>query len=337
MKNLLLAFLLTALNTAAFAQIEIAVPGPDGETAFTFHKDVADPLIRQLPRDIANRRQSDPAGFIKLLAEYINEKSVNDYDRIKKAHDWVALNIRYDTQSYFSGNYSSQRANDVIRRGNAVCAGYADVFKMLCDALEIECIVVSGYARGHGRNMFDSENNLSDNHAWNIVTINGKKYLLDTTWDAGYLNGRNFVTRYKTDYLFTDPAAFIHDHFPQNSIHQLLDPPVSADAFRALPFLDPSYFHMLEKHPGLPRLTEINAGESMDFEFVVIPGYELIYGWYTHNGARVGRDVFPGRRDSYTISVPTTLRAGRYILRMWVQKTGDRNYIGLGDFGFIVK
>jgi len=58
----------------------------------------------------------------------------------------------------------------------------ADVFKYLCDALEIECIKVSGYARGYGRDLFRSEDVTISDHAWNIVTIQGKKHLILALW-----------------------------------------------------------------------------------------------------------------------------------------------------------
>jgi len=332
-----ISFCLLLLFFSAFLHSqEVIIHGADGHAVFKFQMNTSDPDIRNLPRNITSVRQSNPAEFIRLLANYINEKSSSDFERVKKAHDWVALNIRYDTQSFFSGRYSSQSFNDVIRRGSAVCAGYSDVFKYLCDALEIECITVSGFAIGYGSSLFVIEA-MSENHAWNIVTIEGRQYLIDTTWDSGHLNGRNFQAEYITDYLFTDPYAFIHRHFPFNSAYQLLPVPVSMQEFNNLPFLRPAFFNILESWPSLPRITELKQGETPEYTFTVIPGYELIYGWYTHTGTKIGNDVFPGRRESYTITVPSTLRAGKYILRLWVQRSGIRGYTSLGEFGFDIK
>ena len=319
-----------------FAQFEVTIPGANGQPAFTFIANTPDPDIKQLPQTIRSVRQRDPIAFIQLLAEYINEKASCDYDRVKKIHDWVALNIKYDTQSYFSGRYPSQRFESVIKRGNAVCAGYADVFKYICDIMEIECEIVTGYARGYGSSLFKFEDVTDSNHAWNIVTIEEKKHLIDSTWNAGYVDGRTYKARYRTDYFLCDPAIFIYEHFPLSSANQLLDTPLSAEAFNALPFLRPPFFQVFETWPDLPRISEVETGEKLHLEFTAKPGYQLSHGWYTQSGTRVGRDVFQEKRDIYTINLPN-LKPGKYFLRLWFRESGENSYSSCGQFGFHVR
>ena len=331
-------FLLTS-SVAAFALAEVSVPGADGETAYTFLLNTPDLLIKQLPREIASVRERDSTEFIRLLVQYINENASCDFDRVKKAHDWTALNIRYDTQSYFSGRYSPQDASAVIRRGSAVCAGYSDVFKMICDALEIECIVVNGYARGAGSSVYNFEDITVTNHAWNIVVIKGKRYLIDTTWDAGNVNGRTFQADYETSYLFTDPDVFIYNHFPANNAHQLLNPPISAEELNDLPFLRPVLFLAAQTLPDLRRITEINQGEGFEVVITLKPGFSLTSGWYSYTGGIVGGRFTPTNRregNVYTITMPQFSR-GRYILRIWVRTQGVSGSLFCGEFGFQVR
>ena len=335
MKILLLFLLFLLFNAPVFSQKETNVIGADGEIVFTFATDTPDPVMRQIPREIILRRQSAPATFVTLLAAYINEKASCDYDRVKKVHDWVALNIRYDTASYFSGRYSSQAADAVIKRGSAVCAGYADVFKMICDALEIESVVVSGFARGFGRRLYEVENTSNTNHAWNIVTIDGKSFLIDTTWDAGHVNGQTFRARYKTEYLFADPAVFIYDHFPMYKAHQLLDPPLSADEFTNLPFLKPLFFMAVKTWPDIGRITEIKDGEEPKLEFTLYDGYDIGFQWHIPGGGTGNSTIYPGRRAVYTAYIPK--RTGRMSLRIYIKKPGDQTYWSCGEFGFDVK
>ena len=326
-----------AVNLTAQNNTQINVLNAAGEVVYTYLEDTPDPDIKQLPREIANLRQRDDTNlFINKLAEYINENSNSDYERIKKAHDWVALNIRYDAASYFSRRIPSQDYRSVIRRGLAVCAGYSDVFQILCDALKIECKTISGYARGIGSNIFYNEDPMDTNHAWNIVTIDGNKYIIDSTWDSGHINGQNFRANYITDYLFINPENFIYKHFPYNKADQLLEPPVDSESFMELPFLRPKFFKVMETYPNLKKITNLSQGEPFSMEFTVIPGYELIYGWYTQSGAKVGNDIFPGRKDSYQITT-SRLRPGRYTLRLWVQKQGSKGYLSCGEYGFIIK
>ena len=325
-----------SIHAQAKPPAEINVPGVNGETVFTFQANTPDILMRRVPATTLAQRQKDPDEFIRLLAEYINEKATSDFDKVKKAHDWVALNIKYDVQSFFSGRYSSQDTGDVLKRGSAVCAGYVDVFKMLCDALKIDCTIVVGYARGYGKSTFRKEDLTDFTHAWNIVTIAGKKYLIDCTWNSGYVSGNSFAFKYKTEHLFADPEYFIYRHFPSDSRNQLLNPPLSAEAFSALPFLEPLFLQVVESYPKLSKINEVKTGEEYSLEFTLKPGYELIYGWYTDMGVKASRDVYPGRKDLYRITMPK-LKPGNYTLKLWINKTGNRLGEYSGEFGFVVK
>ncbi|CAF3420593.1 unnamed protein product [Rotaria sp. Silwood1] len=63
---------------------------------------------------------------------------------------WITCNIEYDTVSYFSGKYDDQTAERVFRAKKGVCAGYANLYKYLCDQLDIPCEIISGYSKGYG-------------------------------------------------------------------------------------------------------------------------------------------------------------------------------------------
>ena len=51
--------------------------------------------------------------------------------------------------------------------GVSTCNGFAHIFTEFCTRHGIECVQVSGH-----------------NHAWNIITIDGKNFLVDIIWDA---------------------------------------------------------------------------------------------------------------------------------------------------------
>lgn len=326
-----------AVYSQTIHQSEITITNLKGEEVFTYLADTPDPDIKNLPKDLAEQKKKDPVKFIQLLAEYINEKSSNDYERIKKAHDWVAINIKYDIESYFSGRYSSQDFNAVIKRGYAVCAGYADVFKYLCDALEIECRIVSGYARWNiGSEIFKNHNVFNTNHAWNIVTIEGENYLIDSTWNAGYLNGRKYVIMYKTNYFLTDPSIFIYDHFSERASDQLLDPPVSAEEFNNLPFVGLAFYKAFETWPELDRINEVFVENDITYEFAMKEGYEMCYSWHTQAGVKSGSTTYPPRMDVYKITIPK-LKPGKYFLSISVKKYEERLYWSCAEFGFVVK
>lgn len=57
-----------------------------------------------------------------------------------------------------------------------VCEGYARAFKVLCDTLEIPCVLTSGYARSTAAGT-------PEQHMWNDVCIDGQWYAVDVTWN----------------------------------------------------------------------------------------------------------------------------------------------------------
>ena len=336
MKRIVITFFLCALSCGLFAQTpgEVTVTDSKGDPVFSYKADTADLVMRRTPAAIMTYRQKDPAEFIRLLAEYINEKAVSVYDKVKKAHDWVAIFIKYDTQSYFSGRYASQGYDSVLKRGMAVCAGYAQLFKMICDALNIECRIVEGYARGYSSNVFNNELPINTNHDWNIVTIDGKQFLLDCTWDSGYVDGWNFVNRYKSEYFFADPKIFIYEHFPENKANQLLEKPLSAQEFAELPFLELRFLQSIESHPELLRINEVEAGEELSFEFTAKPRYGISYRWISVTAGTVAGPVYSGR--TVRVNMPK-LKPGKYILRISIQNPGENIYWQCAQYGFIVK
>lgn len=95
------------------------------------------------------------------------------YEKELALHDYLVTNVKYEyTDKTYHKAHSSVGA---LLHGRAVCEGYAMAFKLLCDAIGISCIVVHGTATN-----FEG----TENHAWNIVKLDGKCYHIDVTWDG---------------------------------------------------------------------------------------------------------------------------------------------------------
>lgn len=104
----------------------------------------------------------------------------SDYDRELAVYAWLTTHVSYDKSHYDrqGAPRSSYEPYGPLLRGTGVCLGYATTFQLLMDMAGVECITVTGAA-------FQSR----ENHAWNMVRLNGEWYCADSTWDYCGLDG----------------------------------------------------------------------------------------------------------------------------------------------------
>ena len=111
-------------------------------------------------------------------AERVFEECVtpemSDYDKELALYTWLTGNVSYDQAHYEKKGAprTSYEPYGPLVKGKGVCLGYATAFQLLMDMADIECITVTGAA-------FMSR----ENHAWNMVRLNGEWYCVDPTWD----------------------------------------------------------------------------------------------------------------------------------------------------------
>lgn len=89
--------------------------------------------------------------------------SGSDYDKELYVHDKLVKDTTYSK--------GHGTVYDALVSHQANCDGYSSAMKVLLNKLNVPCEIVVGTATNEGA------------HAWNVVTLNGKKYLTDTTWD----------------------------------------------------------------------------------------------------------------------------------------------------------
>jgi hypothetical protein len=244
-----------------------------------------DPWVRKVPRDIQSGIRTDPVAFVPKLVQFLVKGATDEFHIVKRLHDWIADNIAYDTESYFSGNIGSLGGyQGVLTKGSSVCSGYATVFQKLATEAGLEAVTITGFARGYSYAASGTHDTSRDNHAWNAVKIHGTYYLVDTTWDAGYVYATgNFDKTYSTGYLFIPPEAFIYSHFPRDPKWQLLDKPLLADEFGRLPLLEGNFFAR-----GLKLLTDLKptneVGASTEVKLRIPSGLNVLINIVSADG-----------------------------------------------------
>ena len=113
-------------------------------------------------------------------------------------HDFIVENVKYDK---LKKPYSHEIIG-ALGNGVAVCEGIAKAVKILCDELNIWCIIAL------------SENNpdkgIKYRHAWNVIRIGGQYYHLDATFDNTL--SKDDTIRY--DYVNLSDKQIFRDHEP---------------------------------------------------------------------------------------------------------------------------
>lgn len=113
--------------------------------------------------------------------------STTRYDILKDIHDYLCETVVYD----LNGTYAHEPYGSLVA-GIAVCEGYAEAFKLLCDRFSIPCALIIGDG------VTDSG---TEAHMWNYVQMEDSKwYGVDATWDDQsticydyFLSGANTV------------------------------------------------------------------------------------------------------------------------------------------------
>ena len=166
------------------------------------------------------------------MSDYLIKPAKNEFEKVRSFYVWITENITYDTKTFFNPNRNKKvTATEVLTKRKAVCEGYSTLFKALCDNADIKCYLVQGYSKGYG--FSQRKKFTSTDHAWNVVFINNKWYLIDATWGSGYINEKKKVVKKFSDYFFlTNPKKFIYTHLPSDPMWQLLDCPVAINDFK---------------------------------------------------------------------------------------------------------
>ena len=117
------------------------------------------------------------------------------YEQIKSIHDQISTFTFYDTDARFASS-----ALGALVEPGVVCEGYSKAFKLICDKLDIPCVLVYGN--------YDEEKQSA--HMWNDVLMDdGKWYPVDVTWDD--VDG-DYGEEFNYKYFLTSASTFYKSH-----------------------------------------------------------------------------------------------------------------------------
>lgn len=197
---------------------------------------------------------------IGTLAATFNHKFKSDSDKVGAAYYWIAKNIVYDTQTYFSKKrkptynfkYKTQEekrrkmhkvdmriADEAFKERKAVARGFSIMFKRLCNNCGVECEIVAGSVKIKPKDIGRKAGRT--NYFWNTVKINNKWFLVDVAMGAGSLNekSKTFIPNYNETFYLTPPDYFFLNHYPKKEEWLYCDR--NNEEFSALPLFYQSY------------------------------------------------------------------------------------------------
>ena len=160
-------------------------------------------------KDIPRRNKILWFKIQKSLQQAKEANLKNNFEKSVWIHNYISKLSTYDYDSLEERVTERRKAEahtvaGVFCRNTAVCEGIAKAYKLLCDYLGIECILVIGKAGNEPSKVL--ENN---NHAWNMIKINGKWGHVDVTWDMCASRTSN---QYCYDYFGVSDKVFSANH-----------------------------------------------------------------------------------------------------------------------------
>lgn len=213
--------------------------------------------IKEIPSALRQAVKQDPNTSLQELVDFLVAGIEDPFLKVKVLHDWTIYAIRYDDAAYRSGRIPPQTIHSVIANGKGVCAGYALVFKVMCEMAGIPCQVINGYGRGVNYQSGQRDEQIAINHAWNAVFIKEGWYLMDVTWDSNYTWQSG---DYSQTWFLSPPEAMIYSHLPQYAVWQLLTPVKTNSEFLTLAEFSPQFFMIMEGIPGrIPKRIKASA------------------------------------------------------------------------------
>ncbi|MBP5198561.1 MAG: hypothetical protein J6033_05855 [Lachnospiraceae bacterium] len=120
----------------------------------------------------------------------------------KYVHDALVQRADYSAAATYN-----QSAYSALVNGSGVCAGYARAFQYLMMEMDVPCYYCTGYS--------------GENHAWNIICVDGIFYNVDVTWDDTDPATYDFYNKSDADYAATHVRTGLSVNLPpcNNSLY----------------------------------------------------------------------------------------------------------------------
>lgn len=165
------------------------------------------------------------ANYYEKMTEVVDEANKiilgmpqfdNEYDKAKYLHDYIVGSVRY---TYDYSDTDADTAYGALINHTARCEGYTDAYAILLKLAGIDSAKVI---------YFGSDINESAGHIWNMISLDGNWYHVDTTNDS-FGNDETIPQDYASYAFFLISTEDILKSYPINSLIQSLVPACDND------------------------------------------------------------------------------------------------------------
>lgn len=165
---------------------------------------------------------------VSQIAAYINKNYASSADKAQAIYYFCTHQISYDVNNEYNDGAVLQSPVDfaqlALKKKSGICEHYAQLFKALSLACNIECMVIQGLCKTPGNTSLMA-------HSWNIIKLNNQYQMVDATWGAGYVSANTFTKNFDSKWYLMPAQKFMETHDPYDYLWQLNNNIVSHEQF----------------------------------------------------------------------------------------------------------
>ena len=223
----------------------------------SFAEPPKNPRFNALEKHALSAKSADEKDFATLAA-FLVSKAKGDKEKAWCIYRWVTDLLAYNVEAFLAKNPGDNSIETVLKTRLCVCEGYSRMFLKLCEEAGLEAVKVTGVARSgskdaKGKPAFES-------HAWNVVKLDGKWELIDSTFGSGSVDKKAFVKNFEPMFFMVPPEQMRFTHFHEDAKWQLLEKTITREKFDKQPLVQASLFKL-----GLSPVSILKATKSSSF------------------------------------------------------------------------
>ncbi|XP_072263730.1 uncharacterized protein [Pyxicephalus adspersus] len=251
-------------------------------------------------------------GTLEQLVKELVHDANTELEKIRAFWIWICHHIEYDTAGFKNKALAAPDPDVVLQTRKGTSNGYCSLFERMCSLADIQCKTVSGFSKGASYKAGQTISGDAD-HTWNMVYLEGRWHLLDTTWGAGYVdeNISKFTFQYNEFYFFTHPALFIGEHYPEQADCQLLYPNVTRKDFEQIVHHRSHFYNLglISSQPAAAVIQTVKGKATITIE----SKHKMLYIFSINDTEDTGLlrlmeheakiDVYPPKTGQHTIQI----------------------------------